>query len=117
MTVAFRRKISMKIASFSRHANRMSGRFIRPTDRRQNDGIIPVIAQTRKSHHRRARLVGTSSTAFGALLTTMPPSLLIAGILGEPPGLRPFLSHSEPHPPSSASLYSGAVPALGVRRP
>src|ERR1700691_1712514 len=105
MMVQFRRKIRPKIATFSRHANRTSGRFMRPRIRRTNDGMIPVIAHTITSHHRRDRLVGTSSSVFGALLTTMPASLFKAGLLGELPGVLSFLSHSEPHPPSSASLY------------
>ena len=60
------------------------------------------------------RCGGTSSIAFGAF---MQASLLKCGVMGEPPGPLSFLSHSEPHPPSSASPYFGAAPTLGVRRP
>ena len=115
--VTFRRNIRKNIATFSHHASRMSRRFMHPMTRRKNDGIMPVRPHTTTSHHRRARLVGISSIAFGALLTTMPASLLKCGVMGEPPGPLSFLSHSEPHPPSSASPYFGAAPTLGVRRP
>src|SRR5262245_45346631 len=103
MTMPLNIKIKKKMVTFSRHANRTSGRFILPSVRNKNVGIQNVRAHTAQSHHRRVRLVGTSSTVLGAGLTTSPPPSLDC-VIGDPPGLLPFLSQSEPQAPSSGSM-------------
>src|SRR6266545_453812 len=96
MTMPLNRKISQKIVSFSRHASRISGRFILPMYDKQKVGIHHVHNHTSRSHHRLVLLVGTSST--GAALTTMPSVSLIGGLLPAEDGksgvLGSFLSYS-----------------------
>src|SRR5258708_2644112 len=121
--------IIMQITSFSLHAMRTSGRFIRPTPLRdkvgvkhgghshwthlkQKSGIQNVNNQTHRIHHLRAELVGTSSIV---VVSFTPPLRLtwLESFKGAASDRSPF-SHSDPHPMLGSGSAKGPAPRAFV---